>query len=123
SSRHVVISSSCTHSGASELPQPLDLLSGLQSACPASLYNFDETLFPNAAEIDFDRPAKLNLAFGVGPHACPGAALTRLEVKIFLQEWLTRIPDFEIDPNTPLVRRASQMLGVSQLALTWPTGN
>ncbi|WP_328412000.1 hypothetical protein [Nocardia sp. NBC_00403] len=32
SSRHVVISSSCTHSGASELSQPLDLLKGLQSA-------------------------------------------------------------------------------------------
>ncbi|QSE90800.1 cytochrome P450 [Rhodococcus pseudokoreensis] len=99
----------------------VQLKAGELIAVNAGLYNFDETLFPHPEEIDFERPAKLNLSFGAGPHACPGAALTRLEVKIFLQEWLTRIPDFEIDPDTPIALRASQMHGVSELAVRWPT--
>lgn len=99
----------------------VQLKAGELIAVNAALFNFNEELFPNAAEVDFERPAKQNLSFGVGPHACLGTLLTRLEVKIFLQEWLPRIPEFEIDPDIPIDMRASQMHGVNQVALVWPT--
>ncbi|MFE3060465.1 cytochrome P450 [Nocardia sp. NPDC059239] len=88
----------------------------------ASTYNFDGDLFPNPGEIDFTRPSgKPHLTFGTGPHACPGSGLARLEVEIFLQEWLRRIPDFHIHPDVPLRMHASATNAVDQLSLQWAT--
>jgi len=90
-------------------------------AIPAPIYNLDDELFPNPAEIDFQRPAnQTHLTFGTGVHTCPGAALARLEVAIFLQEWLKRIPDFEVNPDVPVRLRASVTSAVDQLSLRWP---
>lgn len=47
--------------------------------------------------VDFARPGlNAHAGFGNGPHHCPGSNLARTEVRIFLEEWLKRIPDFEI---------------------------
>jgi cytochrome P450 len=90
-------------------------------AIPAPIYNLDDELFPNPAEINFQRPAnQTHLTFGTGVHTCPGAALARLEVAIFLQEWLKRIPDFEVNPDVPVRLRASVTSAVDQLSLRWP---
>lgn len=35
-----------------------------------------------------------HIAFGVGHHRCLGIHLARLEVAVFIEEWLRRIPDF-----------------------------
>ncbi|HEX3364636.1 cytochrome P450 [Phenylobacterium sp.] len=63
---------------------------------PTALINLDEALFPNPVEVDFDRPSALNNTFGEGQHRCPGGILARTEVRIALQEWLKRIPQFEL---------------------------
>jgi cytochrome P450 len=34
--------------------------------------------------------------FGGGPHRCLGAHLARMELKLVVSEWLSRIPDFEL---------------------------
>ena len=36
-----------------------------------------------------------HLAFGVGVHRCLGSNLARMELKVALQRWLARYPDFE----------------------------
>ncbi|WP_229052446.1 cytochrome P450 [Aeromicrobium sp. Leaf350] len=85
-------------------------------------YNFNEELFPDPAKVDFSRPKQTHITFGAGAHACPGANLATLEVKIFLQEWLSRIPEFEVDPDRPApVKRCAQLHGISDLNLRWPT--
>jgi cytochrome P450 len=42
-----------------------------------------------------DRANNQHAAFGLGRHRCPGAPLARLEIRIALEEWLKRYPDFE----------------------------
>lgn len=47
--------------------------------------NRDETHYDDPESFRLDRPdPRDHLAFGAGPHICPGAALARLEARIFL---------------------------------------
>jgi len=85
------------------------------------LAGLDDRRFPNAWEIDFHRQDVQHNSFGAGPHRCPGALLAKLEIKVFLQEWLPRIPDFEVKPGEPVVYGPGQVNCVERLMLSWPT--
>jgi cytochrome P450 len=37
--------------------------------------------------------------FGSGIHFCLGNAVARLEVRVALEEWLARIPDYTVDES------------------------
>lgn len=50
--------------------------------------NRDEQVFGNPDELRLDRDPGLNLLYGAGIHACPGAALARMELGIFLETLL-----------------------------------
>jgi cytochrome P450 len=63
---------------------------------PTALINLDDELFPNPIDVDFDRDQALNNTFGDGQHRCPGGILARTEVRIAMEEWLKRIPEFEL---------------------------
>ena len=60
--------------------------------------NRDETTFGSTAEaFDVTRPVDPpHLAFGFGEHLCLGAALARMEARIFLTELLARTPDWDV---------------------------
>ncbi len=81
--------------------------------------NYDPDVFPNPTAIDFHRPRKPILAFAIGVHSCMGAHLARLEVKVALQEWLRRIPDFSIKPGTKIEYRPGGVIGPEHLPLVW----
>jgi len=55
--------------------------------------NRDPARYPHPDGIDVDRPAARHLAFGLGPHYCPGAALARMQLAAALTGLLTRFPD------------------------------
>jgi len=60
--------------------------------------NRDENVFPKGSEFQLHRPnLGEHLAFGRGPHNCPGAALGRMELRITFEELLARTRCFEID--------------------------
>ena len=69
--------------------------------------NRDETVFGATAEMfDLRRPTNpLHVAFGFGEHVCLGAALARLEGRIFFEELLARYPDYSV--SGPAERVAS----------------
>lgn len=46
--------------------------------------------------VDFSRTNNKIGNFGYGIHRCLGAGLERLEISIFVEEWLKRIPDFHL---------------------------
>jgi cytochrome P450 len=91
-----------------------DKVTSILPAC-----NFDPDVFPNPGEVDFHRPKKIILAFTVGVHSCMGAHLARLEIKIALQEWLKRIPDFKVKPGSEIVYRPGGVIGPHHLSLEW----
>ncbi|WP_322994594.1 cytochrome P450 [Castellaniella sp.] len=50
--------------------------------------NRDEAVFGDPDEFRLDRDPNLNLLYGVGIHACPGAPLARLEIEAMIQALL-----------------------------------
>ena len=91
-----------------------DKITSILPAC-----NFDPKVFPNPTEVDFNRPKKIILAFTVGVHSCMGAHLARLEVKIALQEWLRRIPEFKLKDGFKAEYRPGGVVGPERVQLEW----
>lgn len=87
---------------------------------PLVLAGRDESAFPNAAKVDFAREPNRHISFGIGAHLCPGMHLARIELRIFLEEWLAAIPEFALDPNAAPVTRGGVILAVERLELVWP---
>ncbi|MCX4389009.1 cytochrome P450 [Micromonospora peucetia] len=55
--------------------------------------NRDPNRYPNPDEVAEERLGNRNhLAFGLGPHICPGNELARLEIEIAVRAVLTRLP-------------------------------
>ncbi|WP_439685571.1 Cytochrome P450 [Cupriavidus oxalaticus] len=61
--------------------------------------NRDEAVFGSEDDIHPDRRAKAHLAFGAGPHRCPGVALARMQGRVIIQALTTRLPDFRLVPE------------------------
>ena len=91
-----------------------DRVTAILPAC-----NFDPEIFPDPTVVDFHRPRKPILAFTVGVHSCMGAHLARLEIKVALQEWLRRIPDFSLKPGTRIEYRPGGVVGPEYVPLVW----
>jgi len=56
----------------------------------------DPAVCPFPSRVDIDRTPNRHLAFGAGPHRCVGSHLARLNLRIGLERFLARIPDFTL---------------------------
>ncbi len=99
--------------------QGLPLRAGDLVLLPAALYNLDERKFADPMTVDFHRPIKHHMGFGTGIHRCLGAQLARLELRVLLQEWLPRIPDFRIADPEAVIVKSGRINGVKALPLRW----
>jgi cytochrome P450 len=68
--------------------------------------NRDESIYADADQFRLDRERpRDHVAFGAGPHVCPGAFLARMEAQVAVETLLDRVakielaPDYEFDPN------------------------
>jgi len=77
----------------------------------------DPEEFPDPLDVHFDRPANRHYAFGAGPHRCVGSHLARVEMRVALDEWHKRIPDYRLDG--PPTAYGGGVMGVSSLPLRW----
>ena len=67
---------------------------------PFPAANRDPAVFENPGQVRLDRARNRHAAFGLGRHRCLGSNLARMELRVALEEWLARYPDFELsDPN------------------------
>jgi cytochrome P450 len=69
--------------------------------------NRDPEVFPRAGEVVLDRADNRHAAFGLGIHRCLGSNLARMELRVALEEWMARYPEFEL---------------VDPAAVTWSSG-
>ena len=68
---------------------------------PFPAANRDPEFFEDPDEFVIDRRKNRHAAFGLGIHRCLGSNLARLELRVAIEEWLKRVPDFELaDPAT-----------------------
>jgi cytochrome P450 len=58
--------------------------------------NVDPTAFPDSLIVDFGRLHNAHVAFAAGPHRCLGSNLARLELRVALEEFHRRIPEYQI---------------------------
>lgn len=63
--------------------------------------NRDAAQFEDPDEFRLDRTRNKHIAFGYGIHTCVGAPLARLELKLALEQVLTRLPDVELVGDRP----------------------
>src|SRR5690606_1226975 len=80
--------------------------------------NFDPQVYTTPEDFVMGRKQG-HLTFNSGPHRCVGANLARLELRVFLEEWLRRIPDFRLDPQRPATFCGGMNLAVKSLPLVW----
>jgi len=59
--------------------------------------NRDEREFEDPDAFVWDRRMRRSLFFGHGAHFCPGNHLARLEGRVCLEQFLRRVPDYDID--------------------------
>jgi cytochrome P450 len=101
------------------LYKAIQMKAGDMVVMPTTLHGLDERCFPDPLKVDFNRPTPMHSTFGNGPHRCPGSNLGRTEIKVFLQEWLKRIPDFHIAPGGKVGMRSGVNGTIYALPLEW----
>jgi cytochrome P450 len=68
----------------------------------------DPRRYADADQVHLDGKG-VHFAFGRGPHRCLGSHLARLELRLILEEWHSRIPEYSLAGN-------------KQPQMPWPTG-
>ena len=79
--------------------------------------NRDPRQFQDPGRFDITRDPSGHVAFGHGIHFCIGAALARLEARVALEEFLARVPRFQIAAGGWEPRKAFHVHGASRLPL------
>lgn len=88
---------------------------------PSVLHNLDPKGFSAPEEVRFDRgmaPIR-HTTMGVGAHRCVGAGLARMEVIVFLEEWLSGMPEVRLDPARPVTMKGGNVGACTSLPLVW----
>ncbi len=73
--------------------------------------NRDPDVFPDADRVVLDREQNRHLAFGAGIHRCAGSNLARMELRVAVEEWLARIPHFEVSDDAGVTWAGGQVRG------------
>jgi len=96
------------------------LKAGEQVLMASCIHGLDPRSFADPTEVDFSRrDSYRHSTLSHGIHRCIGAPLATQELKIFLEQWLARIPEFALDPDDPPVMVTGIVHGLDRLSLRW----
>jgi len=73
--------------------------------------NRDPDAFDDADRVVLDRALNRHVAFGSGIHRCAGSNLARMELRIAIEEWLARIPEFHLADQGEVTWAGGQVRG------------
>ena len=79
--------------------------------------NRDPAQFDQAGEVIIDREVNRHAAFGLGIHRCLGSHLARMELRVALDVWLSRIPAFTLADPAAVSWSTGQIRGPRTLPL------
>ncbi len=82
--------------------------------------NRDPAVFEDADRVVLDRALNRHVAFGSGIHRCAGSNLARMELRVALEEWLARIPEFRLADGAEVTWAGGQIRGPRQLPVVFP---
>jgi cytochrome P450 len=85
-----------------ELPSGESIAAGTHMGISWHAANLDPEYFGNPLEVDFDRSPNPHIGFASGFHRCLGSHLARLEMRVALEAWHRRIPDYEVKAGSDL---------------------
>ena len=79
--------------------------------------NRDPKVFddPDRMDIDRERLAATHVAFGGGPHVCPGPSLTRMELRMMLEKLITGFSGVELVDPDPASKQSFNFYGPAAL--------
>jgi len=80
--------------------------------------NTDERAWDEAEAVDVDRRVNKHLAFGGGVHRCLGSHLARMELRVVLEEWHARIPEYRVPEGVEL-DYSPGLRQIADLPLVW----
>jgi cytochrome P450 len=82
--------------------------------------NRDPEAFEDADQIVIDRALNRHVAFGSGIHRCAGSNLARMELRVALEEWLRRFPEFRLEDGAEVTWAGGQVRGPRQCPVVFP---
>jgi cytochrome P450 len=98
----------------------VQLRKGDMILCPCAAAGLDDRKNPDPQEFDLDRKRRSHINFSTGVHTCAGQFLGRAEMRIFVEEWLRRVPSFSIPERGRGRERAALVMALENLELEWP---
>ncbi len=84
---------------------------------PFPAANRDPEKFEDADKVIIDREVNRHAAFGLGIHRCAGSHLARMELRVALDVWLDRIPEFSLAEGAPMRWSTGQIRGPRMLPI------
>ncbi|MBN1093046.1 cytochrome P450 [Blastococcus sp. TML/M2B] len=84
---------------------------------PFPAANRDPERFEDADKVIIDREVNRHAAFGLGIHRCAGSHLARMELRVALDVWLDRIPEFTLAEDAPMRWSTGQIRGPRMLPI------
>jgi cytochrome P450 len=79
--------------------------------------NRDPEHFDRADQVVIDRELNRHAAFGLGIHRCLGSHLARMELRVALETWLERIPEFSLADPAAVTWAPGQVRGPRALPI------
>lgn len=80
--------------------------------------NRDEREFENSEEFIWNRNIRKQLAFGMGLHHCLGLHIARLQIRVLVEEFLSRVDNFGFDLDNAILRPSYFHWAYSSLPVT-----
>jgi cytochrome P450 len=97
----------------------VSLKRGEMMVVPTLLHGLDMRENPDPMSVDFKRRSVSHSIFGGGIHTCAGAHLAKTEIRIMLEEWLTRIPEFKVADESEIQFVGGIVASVKPFFLSW----
>jgi hypothetical protein len=103
-----------------ELVYDYDHYTAPETAHHPQILGLDDLQNKDPYMVDFNREISQHLLFSSGPHRCVGSRLARLEIRVFLEEWVRTFRVFGVKDNAEVLTAGGVVWRLIAVPLVWP---